>query len=221
MRGCEASTSDLREVRWMRPRSCWRSRWLPRYAAQGAADKTTQQVFACIKEKPRGAGIEAHRSSEVRLVTREVTEADLPLLRHVLAPARWRRGTAEIGVLFGDRLELWDATGARRSIPLSALPPLQDPPGTPPIRPFFFRVDGAVAFVGRCPFGQTSSYVAVELASGRSAVVPARSGSPHPSASARRGRLPDPSGLGSARNDAPTAREGDAPERPVGSDHDR
>ena len=80
----------------------------------------------------------------------------------VFAPARWRPGTAEIGVLFGDRLELWDASGARRRVQL--------PPSPSDFRPFFFRIDGSAAFVGR--YGQTTSYVAVELGSGRSAVIP-------------------------------------------------
>lgn len=85
-----------------------------------------------------------------------------PRGEQILAPARWRPGTAEIGVLFEDRLELWDATGARRPVPL--------PPSAGGFRPFFFRIDGIAAFVGT--YGQTSSYVAIELASGRSAVIP-------------------------------------------------
>jgi hypothetical protein len=85
-----------------------------------------------------------------------------PRGEQVYAPARWRPGTAEIGVLFGDRLELWDAAGGRRRVPLPASPP--------DYRPFFFRIDGSAAFVGT--YGQTSRFVAVELASGRSAAVP-------------------------------------------------
>jgi hypothetical protein len=80
----------------------------------------------------------------------------------ILAPARWRPGTRDIGVLFADRLELWDATGTQRRVPL--------PPSPSDFRPFFFRVDGSAAFLGT--YGQTSSYVAVELASGRSTVIP-------------------------------------------------
>src|SRR3979411_787299 len=34
-----------------------------------------------------------------------------------IGAAEWRPGTAEIGVLFKDRLELWTASGARRTIP--------------------------------------------------------------------------------------------------------
>jgi len=88
-----------------------------------------------------------------------------PRGEQILAPARWRPGTAEIGVLFDDRLELWDATGARRRVPLPALQP-----SAGGFRPFFFRLDGNAAFVGR--YGPTPSYVAVELASGRTAVIP-------------------------------------------------
>jgi hypothetical protein len=84
-----------------------------------------------------------------------------PRGEQIFAPARWRPGTAEIGMLFSDRLELWDATGARRSVPV---PPLPD------FRPYFFRSDGNAAFFGK--YGRTSSFVAVELASGRSTVVP-------------------------------------------------
>ena len=93
----------------------------------------------------------------------------------VFAPARWRPGSAEIGVLFGDRLELWDATGARRRV--------QFPPSTPDFRPFFFRIDGSAAFLGT--YGQNPSFVAVELASGRSAVI---SGADWLSASLRLGQ---------------------------------
>jgi hypothetical protein len=85
-----------------------------------------------------------------------------PRGEQVFAPARWRPGTAEIGILFGDRLELWDATGARRRVQL--------PPSPADFRPFFFRIDGSAAFLGT--YGQTSRFVAVELASGRSAAVP-------------------------------------------------
>ena len=85
-----------------------------------------------------------------------------PRGEQIFAPARWRPGTAEIGVLFGDRLELWDAAGGRRRVPLPASPP--------DYRPFFFRIDGSAALMGT--YGQTSRFVAVELASGRSAAVP-------------------------------------------------
>jgi hypothetical protein len=84
-----------------------------------------------------------------------------PRGEQIFAPVRWRPGTRDIGVLFADRLELWDATGAQRRVPL---------PSLPDFRPFFFRVDGSAAFLGT--YGRTSSYVAVELASGRSAVIP-------------------------------------------------
>ena len=89
----------------------------------------------------------------------------------VRADARWRPGTAEIGVLFDDRLELWEVSGARRVIPLPPLPfALGD-------RPFFFRADGSAAFISaygpRALDGRYSpSYLAVALATGRSVVIP-------------------------------------------------
>jgi hypothetical protein len=88
-----------------------------------------------------------------------------PRGERILAPARWRPGKAEIGVLFEDRLELWDATGARRRVALPALPPSPER-----YRPFFFRIDGIAAFVGT--YGQITGYVAIEVATGRSAVIP-------------------------------------------------
>lgn len=84
--------------------------------------------------------------------------------------AHWRPGTAEIGVLFTDRLELWSAAGARRSL---ALP--QAPPSSDRYISLVFRADGKVAFVGRqieSSPGTFETYtVAVDLASGQNAVV--------------------------------------------------
>lgn len=87
--------------------------------------------------------------------------------------ARWRPGTAEIGVLFGDRLELWDASGARRPVPLPPFPPTTRANGQ-----LVFRADGKAVFVHRV-LDRTSPVadrpdvygVAVDLASGRSTVV--------------------------------------------------
>src|SRR5256885_2808420 len=55
-----------------------------------------------------------------------------------VATVAWRPGTAEVGVLFhGDRLELWDANGARRTL---ALPPA--PSSSDRLATLAFRVDG-------------------------------------------------------------------------------
>lgn len=90
-----------------------------------------------------------------------------------IVTATWRPGTAEIGVLFDDdRLELWDTNGARRAVPL---PPI--PSSSNRNRGLAFRADGSVVFVDRVldpnsGGGRPDVYgVAVDLASGRSAVV--------------------------------------------------
>lgn len=85
--------------------------------------------------------------------------------------ASWRPGTSEIGVLVGDRLELWDSSGARRLVLLPNLPPKATAN-----RSLLFRVDGSAVFVGvvlePAPNARPDVYcVAVDLASGRSAVV--------------------------------------------------
>lgn len=73
----------------------------------------------------------------------------------------WRPGTAEVGVLFGDRLELWDVGGARRTLALPVLPNSSYSRNV-----LIFRADGkAVFLVG-------TEVVGVDLESGRAAVVP-------------------------------------------------
>ena len=88
-----------------------------------------------------------------------------------VATVAWRPGTAEVGVLFhGDRLELWDANGARRTIALPAAPPSSDRYAT-----LAFRADGKAVVISRQSGveGDTETYaVVVDLASGRSAVFP-------------------------------------------------
>src|SRR5712692_7286663 len=73
----------------------------------------------------------------------------------------WRPGTTEVGVLFGDRLELWDVGGARRTL---ALPALANASYSRNV--LIFRADGrAVFLVGE-------AVVAVDLVSGGTQVVP-------------------------------------------------
>jgi len=88
-----------------------------------------------------------------------------------VATVAWRPGTAEVGVLFhGDRLELWDANGARRTL---ALPPA--PSSSDRLATLAFRVDGKAVVITRQSSveGSTETYaVAVDLASGRSVVIP-------------------------------------------------
>jgi hypothetical protein len=87
-----------------------------------------------------------------------------------LATATWRPGTSEVGVLFhGDRLELWDANGARRTIPLPAAPETSDRYAS-----LTFRLDGKAVVVSRTSgdeFNPKTYAVAVDLASGRTALV--------------------------------------------------
>ena len=81
--------------------------------------------------------------------------------------ARWRPGTTELAVVFSDRLELWQASGGRRVVPL---PPL--PRSSNVNRTLAFRVDGSAAIVGLPIDGRPEIYtVAVDLANGRSAVL--------------------------------------------------
>jgi hypothetical protein len=98
--------------------------------------------------------------------------------------AHWRPGTAEIGVLFTDRLELWNAAGASRSLALPAAPPSSDR-----YTSLVFRADGKVAFVGRqieSSPGTFETYtVAVDLASGRNVVVRWPGGAAEPGRSVR------------------------------------
>jgi hypothetical protein len=102
--------------------------------------------------------------------------------------ARWRPGTSEIGVLFEDRLELWTANGTIRSLPLPPHPTTSNPNGW-----LTFRGDGTAVLVGRIldsvsPSGYSDVYgVAVDLASGRNAVVPLGGTLPQPGWSVRLG----------------------------------
>ena len=103
-----------------------------------------------------------------------------------IAMVAWRPGTAEVGVLFhGDRLELWDASGARRTI---ALPPA--PTTSDRYAMLAFRVDGKAAVITRQSGveGSTDVYgVAVDLTTGRSVVIPMVNDVPMPGTSVRIG----------------------------------
>ena len=73
----------------------------------------------------------------------------------------WRPGTSEVGVLFADRLELWDVGGARRTLVLPALSYASYSRNV-----LIFRADGrAVFLVGE-------AVVAVDLVGGQTQVVP-------------------------------------------------
>ena len=85
--------------------------------------------------------------------------------------AAWRPGTAEIGVLFADRLELWNASGARRAIPL--------PPHASGKSFLVFRADG------KSVFALGVEVIAVDIASGRTTIVDWPSGLPQPGTSVR------------------------------------
>ena len=103
-----------------------------------------------------------------------------------IATIAWRPGTAEVGVLFhGDRLELWDASGARRTVTLPAAPPSSDRNAT-----LAFRVDGKAVVISRQSGveGSTDTYaVAVDLASGRSVAIPVAGNGPIAGTSVRIG----------------------------------
>jgi hypothetical protein len=90
-----------------------------------------------------------------------------PSTSEPILAAKWRPGTAEFAVLSSDRLELWQWSGARRVV---SLPPL---PLTSNLnRTLAFRIDGSAAVVGVPIDGRPDQYtVALELASGRSAVL--------------------------------------------------
>ena len=85
-----------------------------------------------------------------------------------VATVAWRPGTSEVGVLFqGDRLELWDANGARRTVTLPATPETSDRYAT-----LTFRADGKAVVVSRMSGDKVNLNmyaVAVDLASGRTA----------------------------------------------------
>lgn len=88
------------------------------------------------------------------------SERDGVLLAH-----EWRPGTAEIGALFADRLELWTPDGARRTFDLPEFPAAPDM-----FSQFQFRADGKVAFVNRSNSTDgvyaTGAAVAIDLTSG-------------------------------------------------------
>jgi hypothetical protein len=99
--------------------------------------------------------------------------------------AEWRPGTAEIGVLFNDRLELWTPNGTRRSIALPNLPPLS---ATSPNATLLFRADGTAVMIGlTLDSGRSVYVVALDLASGRTEVVQWGEGLPGPGTSVRVG----------------------------------
>jgi hypothetical protein len=81
------------------------------YAVESSND--AQQVFghgdpdSVLRVWPRAsyaAGVELRSTGDERILD-----------------AQWRPGTAEIGVLFEDRIELWTASGARRTVALPTL----------------------------------------------------------------------------------------------------
>jgi hypothetical protein len=88
-----------------------------------------------------------------------------------IATAAWRPGTSEVGVLFhGDRLELWDASGARRTVTLPTAPTTSDRYAS-----LTFRADGKAVVVTRMAVVDkdtppTMYAVEVDLASGRTSV---------------------------------------------------
>jgi len=85
--------------------------------------------------------------------------------------AHWRPGTAEIGVLFENRIELWDASGAHRILAVLPLPSTASASrqrGGSVRGGLFFRVDGRALFINRqIDFYPDLGAVAVDLATGR------------------------------------------------------
>lgn len=108
-----------------------------------------------------------------------------------IATVAWRPGSSEIGVLFhGDRLELWDASGARRTIALPVASTSSDRYAT-----LAFRADGKAVVISRqsgiekgTSYPPSDTYaIAVDLASGRSVVFPTAGAVPLPGTSVRIG----------------------------------
>src|SRR5947207_980161 len=103
-----------------------------------------------------------------------------------VATVAWRPGTAEVGVLFhGDRLELWDVNGSRRTLVLPPARASSDRYAT-----LAFRVDGKAVVISRQAGveGNTGTYVvAVHLTSGRSVVIPMTGNGPLAGTSVRIG----------------------------------
>ena len=89
--------------------------------------------------------------------------------------AHWRPGTAEIGVLFEDRIEIWDASGARRALAIPSVPSVASASrerGGSVRGELVFRVDGRAVFVSRqIDFYPDPDAVAIDLATGRTAAV--------------------------------------------------
>jgi hypothetical protein len=89
--------------------------------------------------------------------------------------AHWRPGTAEIGVLFEDRIELWDVGGAHRILAVLPLPSVASASrerGGSVRGVLFFRADGNAVFINRqIDFYPDLDAVAVDLASGRTALL--------------------------------------------------
>ena len=83
-----------------------------------------------------------------------------------IATAAWRPGTSEVAILLhADQLVLWDANGTRHTVALPAAPESSDRGAS-----LTFRVDGKAVVVSR-QSGAATYAVAVDLASGRTAVV--------------------------------------------------
>lgn len=129
------------------------------------ASHDAQHVFGRVELIPATTAL---RVWPVATFERAVDLA-VPAGQNILAVG-WRPGSAEIGVLFADRLELWDAAGTRRSLTLPAPPKSNDRFTT-----LAFRADGKVAFVGRLLESGPETYdtytAALDLASGRNALV--------------------------------------------------
>jgi WD40 repeat protein len=87
--------------------------------------------------------------------------------------AAWRPGTTELGVLFADRVELWNVNGARRAIPL--------PAHSIGKSILVFRADG------KSVFALGADVIAVDIASGRANVVEWSGPMPEPGKSVRIG----------------------------------
>jgi hypothetical protein len=174
----------------------------------GAIAYYTIDESGAVKTVPAGPGlyvVEANQdgthvlgrgdpNNVVRVWPRESYESGAVLSatgdEHI-ATVAWRPGTAEIGVLFhGDRLELWDASGARRTIVLPAAPTSSDRYAT-----LAFRADGKGVVITRhsgvdkgASYPPADTYaVAVDLASGRSVAFPTAGAVPLPGTSVRIG----------------------------------
>jgi hypothetical protein len=90
--------------------------------------------------------------------------------------AHWRPRTDEIGVLFQDRVELWDARGEHRVLAVLPLPSAASASrerGGSVRGGLFFRADGNAVFINRqIDFYPDLDAVAVDLVNGRTALLP-------------------------------------------------